>query len=152
MCLQVTSSTTNVVPLPRKERVESEEWRVELTTASEARFSISGIRIHPDLIHRKRSPFSYKEKTLGRSAWGIVFFHIAASEALPRRRIFEGSPQFGRRLSLLLVGEGGPLAVDEVWMDKRAHSCKSRSRKLNPASEALTRCRSEDGCFLLRAR
>ncbi len=52
------------VPLPRKDRVECEEWRVELAADSEARIAMAGNRIHPDLIHRKRSPFPYEGKAL----------------------------------------------------------------------------------------
>ena len=43
-------------PFP-EERVESEEWRVEMAAASEARFTMSSVCDHLDHIHRKRSPF-----------------------------------------------------------------------------------------------
>ena len=43
---------------------------MELAPASEAGFAMSGVRIHRDLIHRKRSPFSYEEKAVTRSKVG----------------------------------------------------------------------------------
>ena len=83
------------------------------------------------LIHRKRSPFPYEGKALARSKIGVTSpigrtnsrsatgnasLKIAASEALPRcrdARRLKTRSLIGR-LSLPLVGEGGPLAVDEV--------------------------------------
>ena len=50
------------VPLPRKDRVESEEWRVELAPGSEARLAISGIHVLRDLIHRGAVPLLRKDR------------------------------------------------------------------------------------------
>ena len=106
--------------------MESEEWRVELTTASEARFAISGIRIHRDLIHRKRSPFPYEGKALTRLQLRNDLQCRARHFPYCGERSVAASPDIASlaplraRLSLLLVGEGGPLAVDEVSMETDA--------------------------------
>ena len=54
-------------PLTRSPFPEKTEWRVKsgewsFNIASEARLVISSVRIHQDLIHRKRSPFPYEGK------------------------------------------------------------------------------------------
>ena len=78
------------VPLPRKDRVESEEWRVELSTGFGSVDCNVGRSCYPDLIHRKRSPFPYEGKALTPGKMGETLpvdhgkSHIAASEALPR--------------------------------------------------------------------
>ena len=62
----ITSSTTNVVPLPlRGEGLNTRE--------SGEDFMCRAFGAIADLIHRKRSPFPYEGKALGRSAWGAYF-------------------------------------------------------------------------------
>ena len=79
---------------------------------------MSGHCFHRDLIHRKRSPFSYKEKALGRFAKGNARLRCGdtslAGYGKCRVRPGKSRPNLGAHHVLPLEGKGDRSAVDEV--------------------------------------